>query len=300
MATLSRRAFCAMATGTIVTAFAAPLAAQRSYPSRPIRLIVGFPPGGAADLMARLMGQRLSARLHQPVIVENQPGASGNIATETVVRALPDGYTMLWATGTTAINAALYRNLNFNFVSDIAPIGGISHNPFVMVINPSVPAKTVAELIAYAKANPGKINFGSAGNGTPHHLFGVLFETMTGVNMLHVPYRGEGPALADLLAGQTQVMFTTSGEPALGYANSGKLRLLAVTTATRLGALPDVPCLNEFVPGYEAVGWFGIVAPKNTPTDIIAALNGEMIAALADADIKAANTSPAKRRNGPR
>jgi tripartite-type tricarboxylate transporter receptor subunit TctC len=287
MAKLSRRAFCNMAASTLTTAFGPSLAAaEPSYPSRPIRLIVGSPPGGTADLMARLIGQRLSSRLRQPIMVENKPGASGNIGTETVVRALPDGYTLLLVTATNAINAALYGKLNFNFVNDIAPVGGISRNPFIMVINPSVPAKTVPEFIAYAKANPGKINMGSAGNGTPHHLFGVLFKMMTGVTMLHVPYRGEGPALADLLSGQIQVMFTTGG-PSLGYARSGKLRLLAVTTATRLEALPDVPSLNEFVPGNEAVGWFGIGAPKLTPAEIITTLNSEIIAALTDADIKA-------------
>jgi tripartite-type tricarboxylate transporter receptor subunit TctC len=286
MARLSRRTFCNMAASAVMTAFASPLAAaEPSYPSRPIRLIVGFPPGGAADLAARLIGQWLSERLHQPIIVENQPGASGNIGTEDVVRASPDGYTLLLVTGTNAINAALYGKLNFNFVDDIAPIGGISRNPFIMAVNPSVPAKTVPEFIAYAKANPGKINMGSAGNGTPHHLFGVLFEMMTGVTMLHVPYRGEGPALTDLMAGQVQVMFTTGG-PSLGYASSGKLRILAVTTATRLEALPDVPSLNEFVPGYEAAGWFGIGAPKATPAPIIAALNNEIIAALTDATIQ--------------
>ncbi len=287
MANLPRRAFCNLAASALTTAFALPLAAaEPSYPSRPIRLIVGFPPGGAADLAARLIGERLSARLRQPVVVENQPGASGNIGTETVVRALPDGYTLLLVTATNAINAALYRKLNFNFVSDIAPVGGISGNPFIMVLNPSVPAKTVPEFIAYAKANPGKVNMASAGNGTPHHLFGELFMMMTGVNMLHVPYRGEGPALTDVMGGQVQVMFTTGG-PSLEYAHSGMLRLLAVTTATRLGALPDVPTLNEFVPGYEAVGWFGIGAPKSTPAEIIKTLNSEVVTALADADIKA-------------
>jgi tripartite-type tricarboxylate transporter receptor subunit TctC len=270
-----------------MVAFASPLAAMgSSYPSRPIRLIVGFPPGGAVDLIARLIGQKLSERLRQPIVVENQPGASGNIGTETVARALPDGYTLLLATSTNAINAALYTKLNFNFVNDIAPIGGISRNPFVMAINPSVPAKTVPEFIAYAKANPGRINMASAGPGTPHHLFGELFKMMTGVSMLHVPYRGEGPALADLIGGQVQIMFTTVG-PSVEYAKSGNLRLLAATSATRLPALPDVPSLNEFVPGYEAVGWFGIGAPKATPAEIVTALNTELVAVLDDADIRA-------------
>jgi tripartite-type tricarboxylate transporter receptor subunit TctC len=202
-----------------------------------------------------------------------------------VVRAPPDGYRLLLVTATNAINAALYRKLNFNFENDVTPVGGVSHNPFIMVLNPSVPAKTVAEFIAYAKANPGKVNMASAGNGTPHHLFGELFMMMTGVNMLHVSYRGEGPALADVMGGQVQVMFTTAG-PSLGFARSGKLRPLAVTTATRLEALPDVPTLNEFVPGYEAVGWFGIGAPKATPAEIITTLSSEIITALDDADIK--------------
>ena len=286
MAKFTRRAFCNLAASTLVTAFASPLAAAEPYPARPIRLIIGFPPGGAADLVARLIGQRLSVRLRQPIVVENQPGASGNIGTETVVRAPPDGYTLLLATGTNAINTALYGKLNFDFVNDIPPVATISRNPFIVVVNPSIPARTIPEFIAYAKANPGKINMGSAGNGTPHHLFGVLFEMMTGVNMLHVPYRGEGPALVDLMAGQVQVMFTTGG-PSLGYARSGKLRLLAVTTATRLATLPGVPSLSEFVPGYEAVGWFGIGGPKATPAEIITTLNSEIIAALADPDIKA-------------
>lgn len=282
----SRRAFCNMAAYALLTPLASPLAAKESYPSRPIRLIVGFPPGGAADLMARLIGQRLSARLGQSIVVENQPGASGNLGTETVVRALPDGYTLLLVTSTNAINAGLYAKLNFDFVRDIAPVGGISRNPFVLAVNPALPAKTVPELVAYAKANPGKINMASAGPGTPHHLFGELFKMMTGVNMLHVPYRGEAPALADLIGGQVQVMFATVG-PSVEYARSAKLRLLAVTSAARLAALPDIPSLNEFVPGYEAVGWFGVGAPKATPAEIISALNTEMIAVLADANIKA-------------
>jgi tripartite-type tricarboxylate transporter receptor subunit TctC len=275
-----------MTACTLTVPFARPLDAKEAYPSRPIRLVVGFPPGGAADLTARLIGQKLSVRLNQSIIVENQSGASGNISTETVVRAVPDGYTLLWVTGTNAINAALYAKLNFNFENDIAAIGGISRNPFVMAINPAVPAKTVPEFIAYAKANPGKVNMASAGPGTPHHLFGELFKMMIGVDMLHVPYRGEAPALTDLMGGQAQVMFATVG-PAVEYAHSGKLRLLAVTSATRLATLPDVPSLNEFVPDYEAVGWFGIGAPKKTPIEIVGVLNTEMIAALADPDIKA-------------
>ncbi|MFZ3350469.1 MAG: tripartite tricarboxylate transporter substrate binding protein [Xanthobacteraceae bacterium] len=286
MAKLSRRAFCNLAASSLITGFASPLVAAGQYPTRPVRLIVGFPPGGAADLAARLIGQRLSARLGQAVVVENQPGASGNIGTEAVVRAPPDGYSLLFVTSTNAINAGLYGKLNFNFVSDIAPVAGVSRNPFILVLNPSVPAKTVPDFIAYAKANPGKIAMGSAGNGTPHHLFGELFMMMTGVDMLHVPYRGEGPALADLMGGQIQVMFTTGG-PSLGYVRSGKLRVLAVTSATRLATLPGVPSLNELVPGYEAVGWFGIGAPKTTPAEIVTTLNSEVVAALNDANVKA-------------
>jgi tripartite-type tricarboxylate transporter receptor subunit TctC len=285
MAKFSRRAFCNLAASSLMTGFAAPLVAAEQYPTRPIRLIVGFPPGGAADLVARLIGQRLSARLGQAVVVENQAGASGNIGTEAVVRAPRDGYELLLVTSTNAINTGLYGKLNFDFVSDIAPVAGISRNPFILVLNPSVPAKTVPEFIAYAKANPGKIAMGSAGNGTPHHLFGELFMMMTGVDLLHVPYRGEGPALADLMGGQIQVMFTTGG-PSLGYVRSGKLRVLAVTSATQLATLPDIPSLNEFVPGYEAVGWFGIGAPKATPAEIITTLNGDLVAALNDADVK--------------
>ena len=286
MAKFSRRAFCNLAASTVMTALASPVGAAEPYPTRPIRLVVGFPPGGAADLVARLIGQQLSARLHQPVVVESQPGASGNIGTESVVRAPADGHTLLLVTSTNAINAGLYQKLNFNFENDIAAVAGISRNPFIMAINPSVPAKTVPEFIAYAKANPGKINMGSAGNGTPHHLFGELFMMMTGVDLLHVPYRGEGPALADLMAGQVQVMFTTGG-PSLGYVRSGKLRVLAVTSAARLPALPQIPSMNEFVPGYEAVGWFGIGAPKATPAEIIKRLNGEVTAALVDPTVDA-------------
>src|ERR1700722_847063 len=215
MLKIPRRTFLHLAAGTIAASAAPSLALAQAYPSRPTRLVLGFPPGGSADAAARLMAEWLSGRLGHPVVVENRPGASGNIGTEDVVRAAPDGYTLLFATSTTSINTALYPNLNFDFSADIAPVAAVSRNPFVMVVNSSVPTKTVAEFIGYAKANPGKLAMASAGNGTPHHLFGELFKMMTGVNLLHVPYRGEAPALTDLMAGQVQVMFTTAAGPAL-------------------------------------------------------------------------------------
>ena len=282
MLKIPRRSFLHLAGG-IAAAAVAPMAAfAQAYPSRPVRLVLGFPPGGAADLGARIISEWLSMRLGHPVVVENKPGASGNIATEDVVRAAPDGYTLLFETGTTTINAALYQNLSFDFGADIAPVARISRNPFIMAINPAVPAKTGAEFIAYAKANPGKLAMGSAGIGTPHHLFGELFKMMTGITMLHVPYRGEAPALTDLMAGQVQVLFSTAAGPSLEYIKAGKLRALGVTTTTRLDTMPDVPTIAEFVPGYEASGWFGLGAPKGTPAAIIARLNAEIRAGLAD------------------
>ena len=282
MLKIPRRSFLHLAAGTAAAAVAPIAAFAQAYPSRPVRLVLGFPPGGAADVAARVVGELLSLRLGHPVVVENKPGASGNIATEDVVRAAPDGYTLLFETGTTTINAALYQNLSFDFGADIAPVAGISRNPFIMVINPAVPAKTVAEFIAYAKANPNKLAMASAGIGTPHHLFGELFKMMTGITMLHVPYRGEAPALTDLMAGQVQVLFSTAAGPSLEYIKAGKLRALAVTTAARLDTMPDVPAVAEFVPGYEASGWFGLGAPKGTPGAIIARLNDEIRAGLVD------------------
>jgi tripartite-type tricarboxylate transporter receptor subunit TctC len=232
-------------------------------------------------VVARLIAERLSERLGHPAVVENRPGASGNIGTEAVARADADGHTLLFATSTNSINAALYKNLAFDFSADIAAVAGISRNPFVMAVNPSVPARGVAELVAYAKANPGKLTMASAGNGTPHHLFGELFKIMTGITMLHVPYRGEAPALVDLMAGQMQVMFTTVGG-CVEYIRDGKLRPLAVTTSARLDLLPDVPAVAEFVPGYEASGWFGLGAPRGTPVAIVEQLNREIGASLAD------------------
>ena len=260
-------------------------ARAETYPARPVHIIVGFAAGGPNDISARLIAQWLSERLGQQFIVENRPGAGGNVATELVVRAPADGYTLLLVPAPAAINATLYDNLNFNFIRDIAPVAGILRVPEVMVVNPAVPASTVPEFIAYAKANPGKINMASAGNGTVPHVAGELFKFMTGVDLVRVGYRGGGPALVDLMGGQVQVMF----EPTLstiGYIRAGKLRALAVTSATRSAALPDVPTVGEFVPGYEATAWFGIGAPRNTPPDIVAKLNGEINAGLADAKIK--------------
>jgi tripartite-type tricarboxylate transporter receptor subunit TctC len=257
----------------------------QSYPSRPVRLIVGFAAGGINDILARLIGQWLSERLGQPFVVENRSGASGNIATEAVVNATADGYTLLLIGSSNTINATLYEKLNFNFVRDITPVAGIIRAPLVMEVNPIFPAKTVPEFIAYAKANPGRINMGSGGNGTSVQMSGELFKMMTGINMVHVPYRGEGPALSDLVGGQVQVMF--SNMPAsLEFVRAGKLRALAVTTASRSEALPDLPTVGEFVPGYEASGIGGVGAPRGTPAEIVDKLNREINAALTDPKMK--------------
>ncbi len=282
---LPRREFLHLSATAIALPAAARLARAETYPVRPVHIIVGFAAGGPNDISARLVAQWLSERLGQQFIVENRPGAGGNVATELVVRAPADGYTLLLVPAPAAINATLYDNLNFNFIRDIAPVAGILRVPEVMVVNPAVPANTVPEFIAYAKANPGKINMASSGNGTVPHVAGELFKFMTGVDLVRVGYRGGGPALVDLMGGQVQVMF----EPTLstiGYIRAGKLRALAVTSATRSAALPDVPTVGEFVPGYEATAWFGIGAPRHTPADIIAKLNGEITAGLADAKIK--------------
>jgi tripartite-type tricarboxylate transporter receptor subunit TctC len=256
-----------------------------TYPSRPVRLIVGFPAGNASDIVARLMAQSLSERFGKQFIVENRPGASGNIGAEAVVRAPADGHTLLMEVATgNAINATLYPNLNFNFIRDIAPVASIGSGAYVVVVNPSVPAKTVPEFIAYAKTNPGKINYASAGTGGPTHIFGELFKMMAGVDLLHVPYRGS--FLPDLLGGQVQAVFGPVSQ-LIEHIRSSKLRALAVTTATRQAALPDVPTVAEFVPGYEGSVWYGIGAPKNTPTDIVEKLNTQINEALADASLKA-------------
>ena len=258
----------------------------QTYPSRPVRLIVGFPAGGGSDITARLMGQWLSERLGQTFVVENRPGAATNIATEAVVKSAPDGYTLLLFGSSSTINATFYDKLPFNLVHDIAPVASINRVPYVMEVNPSVPAKSVPEFIAYAKANPGKINMASAGNGSVQHVSGELFKMMTGVSMVHVPYRGGAPALTDLIGGQVQIMFDAL-TGSIQYIRASKLRALAVTTATRSEALPDLPTVGDFVPGYETSSWSGIGAPKGTPTEIIAKLNNEINAALADPKIKA-------------
>jgi tripartite-type tricarboxylate transporter receptor subunit TctC len=260
--------------------------ATQVYPSRPVHIIVGFAAGGGADITARLIGQWLSERLAHPFILENRTGAASNIAAEAVVHAPADGYTLLYASAANASNAALYRRLNFNFIHDIAPVAGISRTPYVMEVNPSIPTKTVPEFIAYAKGNLGKINMASGGNGSPAHIAGEMFKMMTGIGMVHVPYRGSAPALTDLMAGQVQVMFDPLNS-SIEYIKAGKLRALAVTTAERSEVLPEIPTVSEFVPGYEATNWNGIGAPKNTPAEIIDRLNGEINAALADANFKA-------------
>jgi len=283
---LPRRRFLHLAASAAALPAVSRIARAQAYPSRPVRIIVTFPPGGGTDIIARLIGQWLSERLGQPFIIENRPGGGGNIGTETVVRAPADGYTLLLAFVTNAINATLYEKLNYDFIRDIEPIGSIGRATLVMVVNPSFPAKTVPEFIAYAKANPGKINMASGGNGTPTHLTGELFKVMTGINMLHVPYRGDAPALTDLLGGQVQVHFP--GLPAsLEFITTGKLRALAVTTSTRSQALPDVPTMDEFLAGYEASSWFGLAVPKNTPSGIVDKLNNEINAGLADSKMKA-------------
>ena len=276
-----RRQFLHLAAGAGVLPAFSQIAAAQAYPARPVHLIVTTPAGGSPDIIARLVGQRLSDQFGQPFVVDNRTGASGNIGTEFVVNAAADGYTLLLAISGNAINAALYDHLNFNFIRDTAPVASIAAIPLVMEVNPSVPAKTVPEFIAYAKANPGKINMASGGNGSPQHVAGELFKMMAGVNMVHVPYRGEGLALPDLISGQVQVMFGVM-PASLGYIRAGKLRALAVTTATRQAALPDVPTVSELLPGYEASGWYGIVVPKATSTAIVNTLNKEINAALAD------------------
>ena len=283
---LPRRNFLHLAAGAAALPTVSRVARAQAYATRPVRIIVGFAPSGATDIMARLIGQWLSERLGQQFIVENRPGAASNIATEAVVNAPPDGYTLLMATSVNAINATLYDKLNFNLIRDIAPVASIHREPFLVEVNPLVPVKTVPELIAYAKANPGKINMATAGIGSGNHIAGELFKMMTGVTLVHVPYRGAGPALVDLLGGQVQVMFATMSS-SIEYVRGGKLRALAVTTATRSPVLPDIPTVAEFVPGYESSFWTGVGAPKNTPAEIIEKLNKEINAALADPKMKA-------------
>jgi len=283
---LPRRKFLHLAAGAAALPAVSRIAWAQSYPSRPVRWIVPAPPGGPLDIVARLFGQWLSERLGQPFIVENRPGGGTNIATEMVARAPADGYTLLSVVTAAAINATLYDKLNFNFIRDIAPVASIIRVPLVMVINPSIRARTVPEFIAYAKANPGTISLASPGTGTAPHVAGELFKIMTGVNMLHVPYRGDAPAFTDLLGGQVQVYFPTTIS-SIEHIKTGKLRALAVTTATRVEALPDIPTMGDFIPDYEASNWYGVGAPKNTPTEIVGKLNNEINAALADANMKA-------------
>jgi tripartite-type tricarboxylate transporter receptor subunit TctC len=279
-----RRKFLHLAAGAAAVPAVSRVAWAQTYPTRPVRIIVGFPAGGATDILARITGQWLSERLGQQFIIENRAGAGGNIGTEAVVKAPADGYTLLQIATPNGLNAALYQNLNFNFVQDIAPVIGAMRTSYAMVVHPSVPANTVPEFIAYAKANPGKINMASAGNGTPQHIFGELFKMMAGVDLIHVPYRGGAPATTDLLGGQVQVIFSPLPE-SIEHIKAGKLRPLAVTTATRLDVLPNTPAVREFLPGYEGTGWLGLGAPRNTPAEIIDRLNKEMTAGLADPKI---------------
>jgi tripartite-type tricarboxylate transporter receptor subunit TctC len=283
---LPRRNFLHLAAGAAALPAVAPIARAQTYPSRPVRWIVGFAPGCGNDIVARLMGQWLSERLGQSFVIENRPGAGTNIATEVVVNAPPDGYTLLLAGIPNAFNASLFGKLNFNFIRDIAPVAGIIVVPEVMVVNPSVPANTVPEFIAYAKANPGKVNMRSAGTGGGSHLSGELFKMMAGVNLVHVPYRGNGPALVALLGGQVEVLFP-SLPSSIEYIRTGKLRGLAVTSAMRSEALPDLPTVGEFVPGYEISAWYGVGAPKGTPAEVIDKLNREINEILADPKAKA-------------
>jgi tripartite-type tricarboxylate transporter receptor subunit TctC len=283
---LPRRRFLHLATSAAALPASSQFAWAQAYPSRPVHILVGFAPGGPTDIFARLIGQWLSERLGQPFIIENRPGAGTNVATEAVVNAGPDGYTILFVAPSAAINATLYEKLNFNFIRDLAPIAGIMRIPNVMVVNPSVPARTVPEFIAYAKANPGKINVASPGVGTSVHLSAELFKMMTGVDMVHVAYKGSAPSLTDLLGGQVQVSFATM-PASIEFIRTGKLRALAVTTATRSPALPEVPTVGEFVPGYEVSTWYGLCARMGTPAEVIDKINKEINAGLADPTIKA-------------
>ena len=281
-----RRQVLQLVAGAAALPAFARFASAQSYPSKPVRLVVQVPAGSAPDIVARVVGQWLSDRLGQPVVIDNRPGASGNIATESVVRAAADGYTLLFCMSANGINATLFDNLRFSFVRDTAPVALIGRIPLVMEIHPSVPAKTVPEFIAYAKANPGKLNMASSGNATPLHVAGELFKMMAGVELVHVPYRGEAVARPDLLSGQVQTMFGVVPS-SLPYIRNGQMRALAVTTEKRLEVLPDVPAMAEFLPGYEASGWYGIAAPKDTPPDIVEKLNAAINAGLADAKVKA-------------
>ncbi len=279
-----RRSFLSLAAATAAVPVLPSAGTAQTYPSSPVRVIVGFPAGGGLDAVTRVIAQRLSERLKEPFVVENRAGAAGNIATELVVRAAPDGYTLLVAVPGSAINATFYTNLNFNFLKDTAPVGSMVRSPLIMVVNPQVPAKSVPEFIAYAKARPGKLYYASPGTGSSLHLASELFKMMTGIEMTHVPYKGVAPALTDLLGGQVQMMLADMS--ALDSVRAGKLRALAVTEMTRSPALPDVPTVAEFVPGYEAITWYGIAAPRKTPMPIINLLNREINASLGDTTVK--------------
>ena len=283
---LPRRKFVHLVAGAAALPSVSHFARAQTYPTRPVHLVVGFPPGGGTDITARLLGQWWSERLGQPFVIENRPGAGSNIATEGVVRAAADGYTLLLVSAAHAINATLYDRLNYNFLRDVAPVARVIRVPNLMEVNPSLPPKSVPEFIAYAKANPGKVNYASGGNGTAQHLTGELFKMMTGVDMVHVPYRGAAPALTDLIGGQVQVMFGDMPS-SIEHIRAGTLRPLAVTTTARSEALPDLPPVGDFVPGYEASTWYGLGAPANTPAEIVDKLHKEINAALSDPKIKA-------------
>ncbi|HLN38540.1 MAG TPA: tripartite tricarboxylate transporter substrate binding protein [Xanthobacteraceae bacterium] len=281
-----RRTFLSFAAGGVALAGTSRIAAADTYPARPVHIIVGFPPGAASDINARLIGDWLSGRLKEQFIIDNRPGAGSNVGTEAAAHAPADGYTLLLVTPPNVINISLYDNLNFNFLRDIAPIASIMRTPMVMEVNAALPIKTVAEFIAYAKANPGKLNFASSGNGTGSHVAAELFKFMTGVDIVHVPYRGPAQALTDLISGRVQVMFDVLTS-SIAHIRAGEVRALAVTTVARSAALPDVPTVADTVPGYESSGWAGVGAPVNTPADIVATLNGAIGAGLADAKVQA-------------
>jgi len=284
--TLHRREILHLAAGAAAVAIGSRCALAQAYPARPVHILVGYAAGGPTDIAARLVGQHLSERLGRQFVIENRPGGGSNLATEAVARAAPDGYTLLLVGASAAINASLYDNLSFNFIRDIVPVASMFRTPLVMVVGPSFPAHTVPEFLAFAKANPGKLNMASGGNGSPAHVSGELFKMMAGIDMIHVPYRGEAAALPDLLGGQVQVMFPAASAVA-AHVRESKLRALAVTTATRSPFFPQVPALAEYVPGYEASAWYGIGAPAKTPADIVAKLNREINAALADPALEA-------------
>jgi tripartite-type tricarboxylate transporter receptor subunit TctC len=283
---MKRRSFLNLAAGAAALPILPRLASAQSYPTRPVRLIVGFPAGGSGDIIARLLGRSLSGQLGPPFVIENRPGAASNLGTEAVAHAAADGYTLLLVTTSNAVNATLYEKLNFNFLRDIVPVAGICRAPNVLLVNPSVPAKTVAEFIAYARANPGRVNMGSGGVGSTSHGAGELFQMLAGVKLTHVPYRGLAPALADLIGGQVEVAFPDLPS-SIEHIKAGQLRALAVTSATRLAALPEIPAAAEFVPGYEVSGWWGVGAPRNTPSEIIEKLDREIGAALGDPRLQA-------------